>query len=222
MLIPKLETERLILREWRESDFEIYAGMMSDIDVVRYLSGVIMGRGEAWRQMASMAGHWMLRGYGYWAVEEKSSGAFVGRVGLWYPDSWPGLEIGWTIDKTHWGKGYAPEAGTVAMDYAFQTQNLTELLSVIHHENEKLDARRREARRKTAAADEHRQRAVCDLRDLARRLESPAARRLGAGGAALTLERRTLFRVAAPLRFGAAGECGLCLRIAWRRGPEAI
>lgn len=135
MLIPKLETERLILREWREGDFEIYSEMMGDIDVVRYLSGNIMGRGEAWRQMASMAGHWMLRGYGYWAVEEKSSGAFVGRVGLWYPDSWPGLEVGWTIAKSHWGKGYAPEAGAVAMDYAFQTQNLGELISIIHREN---------------------------------------------------------------------------------------
>jgi RimJ/RimL family protein N-acetyltransferase len=135
MIIPKLETKRLLLREWRESDFDSYAGMMADADVATYLSGTPMGRGESWRQMASLVGHWALRGYGIWAVEEKDSGLFVGRVGLWYPAEWPGIEVGWTVDKSHWGKGYAPEAGAAAMAYGFQQLPLEQIISVIHRDN---------------------------------------------------------------------------------------
>jgi len=54
-------------------------------------------------------GHWTLRGYGTWAVERKSDGAFIGRVGLINPEGWPGLEVGWTLGKPYWGQGYATE-----------------------------------------------------------------------------------------------------------------
>ena len=70
-----LETERLIMRMWRESDFDEYAELCADPEVMRFLGGKVFDRTEAWRQMASMIGHWYLRGYGIWAVEEKRAGA---------------------------------------------------------------------------------------------------------------------------------------------------
>jgi RimJ/RimL family protein N-acetyltransferase len=77
----------------------------------------------------------MLRGYGAWAVERKSDSAMVGRVGMINPEGWPGLEIGWTLGKAAWGKGYATEAAAAALRYAFLTQPVDRLISNIDPEN---------------------------------------------------------------------------------------
>lgn len=130
-MIPRLETERLLLRECRQQDFEAFAGFMADSDVVRYLHGEPMARADAWRAFAAGLGHWNLRGYGAWAVERKSDGAFMGRVGLYNPEGWPGLEVGWTLGKPYWGQGYATEAARVSMRYGFLTQPVDRLISVI-------------------------------------------------------------------------------------------
>src|ERR1700744_2052993 len=106
-MIPHLEPERLLLRDFRQSDFEAYASFMADPDVTRYLTPQPMKRDEAWRSLASQIGHWTLRGYGRWAVERKSDGAFMGPVGMINPEGWPALEIGWTLGKAYWGHGYA-------------------------------------------------------------------------------------------------------------------
>lgn len=135
-MIPQLETERLLLRAWKPEDFEAYARFMADPDVMRYLSGDPLSRGDAWRNMATFVGHWMLRGYGMWAVERKSDGIFLGRVGLWNPEGWPALEVGWTIGREYWGNGYASEAAKAAMDYAFLTQKVDRMISVIDVRNE--------------------------------------------------------------------------------------
>ncbi len=134
-MIPQLQTGRLLLRAWGGSDFEPYARFMADPDVTRYLSGEPMSRADAWRNMAMLAGHWSLRGYGMWAVERKSDRALLGRVGLHFPEGWPGLEVGWTLGKEHWGQGFATEAARAAMDYGFLTQNVERLLSVIDVDN---------------------------------------------------------------------------------------
>lgn len=134
-MIPQLQTERLLLRGLRQEDFEDYARFHADPDVVRYLSRSPVSRTDAWRSLAVMIGHWVLRGYGMWGVERKSDGAFVGRVGLWNPEGWPGLEVGWTLGKEFWGQGYATEAARAAMDFAFITQDISRLLSVIDVEN---------------------------------------------------------------------------------------
>ena len=110
-----LETERLRLRMFRETDLDAYAAMSADPEVMRYLgaTGEPLTRREAWRQMAMFLGHWQLRGYGVWVVEERASGALVGRIGLFNPDGWPGLECIWTLARGAWGKGYATEGARV-------------------------------------------------------------------------------------------------------------
>ena len=132
----QLETDRLLLRMWREeTDFETYAEMCADEDIMRYLGGKTFSRLEAWRHMAFHIGHWYMRGYGHWAVEEKATGKFIGRIGFLNPQGWPAFEIGWTLDKHYWGKGYATEGGRRALDYAFYDLDKPRVISLIHPEN---------------------------------------------------------------------------------------
>jgi RimJ/RimL family protein N-acetyltransferase len=135
MKFPVLETERLILRMWREADFDEYARMCADPDVMRFLGGKTMTRLEAWRHMAFLVGHWMLRGYGHFAVEEKASGRFVGRLGFLYPAGWPGFEIGWTLARDCWGRGYAIEGARRALEYGFVELDQPHIISLIHPDN---------------------------------------------------------------------------------------
>jgi RimJ/RimL family protein N-acetyltransferase len=134
-VIPQLETQRLLLRGLRGDDFDAYARFHADPEVVRYTSGSPISRADAWRSLAVMIGHWTLRGYGMWGVERKSDGALVGRVGLWNPEGWPGLEVGWTLGREFWGHGYATESARAAMDFAFLTQDISRLISVIDIDN---------------------------------------------------------------------------------------
>jgi RimJ/RimL family protein N-acetyltransferase len=136
MQIPKIVTKRLILRGFQEDDLNAYADMYGDANVMRYIgSGQTLTRDESWRGMAMMLGHWHLRGYGLWAVEERASGAMIGRVGCWCPEGWLGFEIGWMIRQAYWGKGFATEAGLVAMEYAFEELQQPHIISIIQPEN---------------------------------------------------------------------------------------
>ncbi|MGH9968133.1 MAG: GNAT family N-acetyltransferase [Pyrinomonadaceae bacterium] len=132
---PRLETDRLILRMWRGDDFEPYAAICEDPEVMRYLGGKTYSRLEAWRHMAFLIGHWQLLGYGHWAVEEKASGKLAGRIGFLNPAGWPGFEIGWTLGRQFWGKGYAIEGARKALDYAFTQLNKEHVISLIHPDN---------------------------------------------------------------------------------------
>jgi RimJ/RimL family protein N-acetyltransferase len=81
LMIPQLTTDRLLLRSFGPKDFEPYAEMMALPDVTRYLGeGHPLSRAEAWRQLAMFAGHWVLRGFGLWAVEERATGATAAEV----------------------------------------------------------------------------------------------------------------------------------------------
>jgi RimJ/RimL family protein N-acetyltransferase len=135
-LHPTLETERLKLRHFVETDLDAYARLCADPEMMRYLGpGATLSRADAWRSMAMLLGHWQLRGYGMWAVEEKSTGTFIGRIGLHYPEAWPVLEVGWFVDRSRWGQGLATEGGRAALQFAFERLGLTRISSVIHPHN---------------------------------------------------------------------------------------
>jgi len=132
----RLETERLVLRMFRPGDFEPYALMCADPDVTRYLGdGRPLTRQETWRQMAMILGHWRLRRYGLWAVEERATGAFMGRIGLFNPEGWPALEIGWVLGQPYWGRGYATEGARRVLEHAFTDLGIAHLISLIHPDN---------------------------------------------------------------------------------------
>jgi RimJ/RimL family protein N-acetyltransferase len=133
MIIPTLETERLILREWRDEDFEGYKAYRADPICSKFI-GVFDER-SAWREMTYMAGHWLMRGFGNWSVVEKSSGKACGHCGPYYPHGWPEPEIGWGLYPGYWGKGYATEAATAALTYAYTKMNWKTAISLIASEN---------------------------------------------------------------------------------------
>jgi RimJ/RimL family protein N-acetyltransferase len=131
-----LGSNRLILRMFRESDLDAYAAMCGDPGVMRYLGdGYPLTRAEAWRNMALILGHWQLRGFGLWAVEERATGILAGRVGCWRPEGWPGMEIGWALRREYWGRGYATEASQTVMADAFSRMGQNRLISLIQPEN---------------------------------------------------------------------------------------
>lgn len=110
--------------------------MCADPIAMRYIGdGNAFDRGQSWREIAMHIGHWVLRGYGHWAVERKEDGAWVGQAGLWNPPGWPGLEVGWRLARQVWGHGYATEAGRAAIEWAWRTLDTTELISVIQPDN---------------------------------------------------------------------------------------
>ena len=132
--IPTLETERLILRAPRESDFEAEIAFFAT-EASRFVGGPKKPH-ETWRLMATVIGHWALRGYGFWGLEDKETNTYLGRVGLWFPQGWLEREIGWALMPTATGKGYATEAALAAREYAYETLGWDTAISQIDPENE--------------------------------------------------------------------------------------
>ena len=131
--IPELETERLRLRAPTAADFEHEAAFMATPRSVGV--GGPMSRAQTWRSFATTVGHWVLRGYGFWAVEEKATGAYCGHVGLWYPEDWPEPEVGWTLMGHAEGRGIAHEAALASRAYAYGTLGWTTAISLILPDN---------------------------------------------------------------------------------------
>lgn len=130
----RIETERLVLRPPEPRDCEAHMAMMVEPAVAAMLTpdGAPQDRGERWRQFASILGHWRMRGFGFFTVEDKATGDWLGRVGPWMPEGWPGLECGWAVCPAAWGKGYAPEAAVAAIRWTFdQFPDLPRIISVI-------------------------------------------------------------------------------------------
>jgi len=133
-VIPTISTARLTLRPFAESDLDAWAEIVADEETTEYIGGV-QSREDAWRSIALFLGHWSLRGFGPWAVEVRGSGRLIGRAGLWCPEGWPELEVGWTLSRDPWGEGYATEAGEAAIEWGFSTLGLDRIGAVIALEN---------------------------------------------------------------------------------------
>ena len=150
-VIPTLATDRLLLRAFEPRDESAYLAMMADPEVTRFLGdGRPLNEADAWRQLALILGHWTLRGFGLWAVEERATGELVGRVGCLEPAGWPGFEIGWVLARPFWGKGYATEAARAALQFARDVLERDRIISLIRPGN---DASIRVAEKLGAAPD---------------------------------------------------------------------
>jgi RimJ/RimL family protein N-acetyltransferase len=137
LAIPSIETERLTLRPFREDDVSAFFELSQDPDVMRYVGDRrVPTLQESWRAIAGWLGHWALRGYGQWAIEERSSGRLIGRAGIINPVDWPGPEVGYLLGKAWWGHGYATEATQAAMDWGFEQIGFDDLLSLIDPANQ--------------------------------------------------------------------------------------
>lgn len=136
-MIPQLlETERLLLRTFVHDDWRALHEHFSDPDCTRFTYRRALTEAATWRAVASMAGHWLLRGYGPYAVEEKATGTVLGTVGPWYPIEWPEPEIKWSLAQRHWGKGYASEAVRAVQRMAHDCLPQLRLISLIDSRNE--------------------------------------------------------------------------------------
>ena len=146
-VFPELETERLRLRHWRESDVDpLHVFYRDPLSAEIYGSGI--ERSDVWRRMALAIGHWHLRGFGPWILEEKTSSRIAGQCGLWFPDGWGDVEVGYGIMPEFRGKGYASEAAARVRNYGYREKGIARLVSYIDPGNsaslrvaEKLGAR---------------------------------------------------------------------------------
>ena len=133
-----IETERLLLRAWRPADADPFAALNGDPEVTRYLRGP-MRRDESDELLARVRGHWQEHGFGLYAVEVKSSGAFAGFVGLaipsFLPEVLPAVEVGWRLAREHWGNGYATEGARASLAHGFGELGLRQIISLIDPRN---------------------------------------------------------------------------------------
>ncbi len=131
---PILETERLILRKPVESDFEQEIAFWQSPRAKTI--GGLKTREDVWRAHAMLQGHWHFRGYGFFALIEKATNTYIGRVGPWYPEGWPEIEMSWTITSPkHEGKSFAFEAAKAALKYSFTKLGIPTIISLIEPKN---------------------------------------------------------------------------------------
>lgn len=135
-IVPEhIETQRLLLRQFKESDWQDLHRYYSSPTATEFTVGRAFSEGETWRTLCSMIGHWQLRGYGPYAIEERATGAVIGVSGFWYPNDWPEPEIKWALAPDYWGKGFASEAARAVQRVALQCFPDKPLISFIHGDN---------------------------------------------------------------------------------------
>lgn len=128
----EIRTPRLLIRSWRDEDFEPYAAMNADARVMEYFPSVL-SREESRVRFARGGARLAERGYGLWPVEVAGEAQFIGIVGLTDPDFaapfQPAVEIGWRLAAAHWGRGYATEAARAVLAWGFERLALAEIVS---------------------------------------------------------------------------------------------
>lgn len=130
--VPRLVTERLLLREWRDRDRDPYAAMNADPAVMEFMS-VVLDRAGSDAFVERIEAHWAADGFGLWAVERRDDAAFLGFAGLAPPNFeapfTPCVEVGWRLAHQAWGHGYATEAARAALAWGFEELRLDEIVS---------------------------------------------------------------------------------------------
>jgi RimJ/RimL family protein N-acetyltransferase len=137
---PEIETDRLILRRWRDADCETFAHMNADPAVMEFFPS-LLSSAESLRLVAYIESHFERHGIGLWAAELRAISEFIGFIGLavprWEAAFTPCVEIGWRLDPAHWGKGLATEGARAVLRYAFEVAGLQEIVSYAFPANER-------------------------------------------------------------------------------------
>jgi RimJ/RimL family protein N-acetyltransferase len=131
--VPHLLTQRLLLREYRMSDFDAFATNHAD-PITTEFTGV-HDRRNAWRIFGCNTGGWLLQGTGWWAVEPLEGGGMIGCVGAFFRETWPEIEVGWGIFREHWGRGYAAEAVAEMLRWVFEVRRERRAIALIDAKN---------------------------------------------------------------------------------------
>lgn len=140
--VPEIETARLRLRAHRADDHPVCTDIWSNPDVIRHIGGRALTAEESWKRLLQYRGMWQLVGYGYWAVEEKDSGSYIGDVGFadlrrdLQPSLQGMLECGWVLSPKVHGKGYASEAVGAALAWAERDRPDLQVVCIIAPENQ--------------------------------------------------------------------------------------
>lgn len=132
--LPKLTTERLILRAPMAEDFDNWVKFYADPETMAFLGGV-QHRAEAWRTLCMMRGSWEIRGFAMFSMIRRDTGEWIGRTGPWRPEGWPGTEVGWGVMREHAGQGFAREAAVASIDWAFENLGWEMVIHTIHPDN---------------------------------------------------------------------------------------
>lgn len=139
---PVLETDRLRLRAHRVEDYPALLELWSDDRVVRFIGGKPANGEEAWARLLRYAGLWALMGFGYWVVEEKATGAYLGECGFaeYHRGITPSIvgrpEAGWVFSPAAHGRGYATEAMRAVLEWGRQHFGNDGAVCLINPENE--------------------------------------------------------------------------------------
>jgi RimJ/RimL family protein N-acetyltransferase len=139
MIVPRITTRRLLLRELRRSDFDAYAACLAETPEPHDP----INRREAWRRLSASSGAWLLDGTGWWGIELVATSELVGTVGAFYREAHPerettdrDLELGWTIFADFRRRGFATEAATAALAFSFESRRETRVIAHIDADNE--------------------------------------------------------------------------------------
>jgi len=131
--VPRLRTKRLLMREYRMTDFDAFARHLAD-PVSTEFTGTY-DRRTAWRIFGCNTGYWFLQDTGWWAVEPLEGGGMVGYVGAFFRETWPEIEVGWGVFRAHWGRGFATEAMAEVLRWVFEERKEKRAIALIDAKN---------------------------------------------------------------------------------------
>jgi RimJ/RimL family protein N-acetyltransferase len=131
--VPRLRTQRLLLREYRMADFDAFATNLADPMATEFIG--THDRRTAWRIFGCNIGGWLLQDTGWWAVEPLEGGGMVGYVGAFFRETWPEIEIGWGVFRAHWGRGMATEAVGEVLRWVFDVRKEKRAIALIDAKN---------------------------------------------------------------------------------------